>query len=199
MEENKLPQPRRVIGVPQKREEITSILAECYSRDLFELDEYEHRLDLVHAASTLDDLELLIKDVPADILDDLQKNIASPSRAREGKQLTVDHGVRKLDDQRLAVKQLNVKSTGGVIKLKYNEVAQLPEEIIINADLTGSVLKITVPPEFIVSEEMENSMSVIKYRRGRKYSRVPVKGKILITGSAVRSVVKIRTRRSKLR
>ena len=67
MEKDNIPAIRRVAGLPRKREETVEILSECYARDLIELDEYERRIDLIHDAATLDDLEALLSDVPADV------------------------------------------------------------------------------------------------------------------------------------
>ncbi len=196
MADQQMPQIRRVIGVPQKREEITVILSECFSRDFIGIEEYEHRVGLAHAAATLDELEHLISDVPREVLDGLKQNApAAAARTSGGLDLTVDHGVRKIDDQRLATRQLNLTAKGSVIKLRYNRVEDLPEEMVINADLVRSVVKITVPPEVVVTEQMDNSMSVVKYKRKRRYRGIAPRVRLLITGSVKGSVVKIRTRR----
>jgi hypothetical protein len=198
MEDNNLPEMKRVIGLPQKREAIIAVLSECFSRDLVGLEEYEHRVELAHAAVSLDQLERLIGDVPAEVLDSIKRG-ALPARPGEGRELTVSHGVRKLDDQRLAVRQLDLKLTGSVVKLRYERIRDLPADMVIRADLTGSVLKICIPPEYAVEEDMDNSMSVIKYRRSRRWDGVPVTGRLRITGSASHSVVKIKTRRRRFR
>jgi hypothetical protein len=196
MAEEKLPGFRRVIGVPQKREEITAILSECYARDLLSLEDYEHRIGLVHDASTLDELETFISDVPADILAAVKNGRPVATPAGSGAVITVNHGVRTIEDQRLAVRSLEFSAKGGVIKLRYTELTDLPPVMDIRAELAGSVLKIIVPPEIEVAEDMENTGSVIKYKRGRLFRGTQVKARLRITGTARGSVVKIVTRRS---
>jgi hypothetical protein len=199
MEERNLPEMRRIIGLPQKREEVTAILSECYSRDLMSLEEYENRIELVHAASTLDELERLTSDVPAEVLAGLTAGVSVPTPPGQGRELAIRQGVQRVNDQRLAVPRLDLTLTGSVVRLRYNEVRNLPRDIFINADLQGSMVRIVVPPEFEVVEELENSASIIRYRRGRRWRNYPVTGRITIRGSARSSVIGIRTRRSKVR
>jgi hypothetical protein len=125
------------------------------------------------------------------------KTAAPPTaRAGEGSELTVSHGVRKIEDRRLAAGRLNVTGAGSVIKLDYRAVSDLPPVMAVNVDVTGSVLKMIVPAGVEVTEELENSGSVIRYKRGWLHRGAPVRTKMFVTGKALRSVVKIVTRRS---
>jgi hypothetical protein len=195
MAEEHLPQMRRVIGVPQKRDEIVAVLTECYARDLFDLEEYEHRVDLVHAATTLDELEALVSEVLR-----AAKTAAPPSAsAGEASTITVTHGVQKFSDRRLAVGRLALNGQGSVFKLDYRSLGELPAEMSIDLSVSGSVVKIIVPAEVDVSDETENTASVVKCRRGLRFRRTPVKTHLRLTGRIRGSMVKIVTRRSRFR
>ncbi len=199
MAEEHLPQMRRVIGVPQKRDEIVAVLTECYARDLFDLEEYEHRVDLVHAATTLDELEALVSDVPPEVLR-AAKTAAPPSAsAAEAATITVTHGVQKISDRRLAVGRLALNGQGSVFKLDYRSLGELPAEMTIDLSVAGSVVKIIVPAEVDVSDETENTASVVRCRRGLRFRRTPVKTHLRLTGRIRGSMVKIVTRRSRFR
>jgi hypothetical protein len=55
------------VGVPTERRRVIQILSEGYSRDLIELREYERRVDQAEAAQSLDELEDLVADLPAEV------------------------------------------------------------------------------------------------------------------------------------
>ncbi len=196
MPEENLPRLRRVIGVPQKREEITAVLTECFARDYLSLEEYEHRVELVHSAATLDELEALVSDVPPDVLREAKKTAPASVRAGEASTLTVNHGVQKIVDRRLAVGRLALSCRGSVVKLDYRALEDLPAEMAIDVDAAGSVIKIVVPADVEVSAETESTASVVKYRRGWLHRKTPVKTHLRITGTVRGSVIKAVTRRS---
>ncbi len=196
MPEENLPQMRRVIGVPQKLEEVTAVLTECYARDFIGLEEYERRVELAHAAATLDELEALVSDVPPEVMQAAKKAAPASVRAAEVSTLTVSHGVQKIVDRRLAVGRLVLSCRGSVVKLDYRALEDLPAEMEIEVDAAGSVIKIVVPADVDVTAETESSASVVKYRRGWFHRRTPVKTHLRISGRIKGSVIKAVTRRS---
>jgi hypothetical protein len=194
MDEKKFPAIRRVAGLPQKREETVAILSECYSRDIFELDEYEHRIELVHAAATLDDLEALLSDVPADVLAVVKKNPSLPVVTdTEILHLKSSFGSQKVCDPRLVAGRVKISLKGGTIHLDYRSIDGLPREIIIDAELKYSTLKIFLPPSVGVIDELENKGSTIKNKRHKRYAGVPFTHTIRLRGTAAWSSVKIKT------
>ncbi|WP_028972832.1 LiaF domain-containing protein [Spirochaeta cellobiosiphila] len=50
------------------RDQVASVLSECFSHDYMDVSEFERRHDLLNHASTKDDLDKLIIDAPQDII-----------------------------------------------------------------------------------------------------------------------------------
>ena len=68
-QENDLPGPpeRRAFGVPRRREEITELLTEAYTRNDLEQGEFEQRVERAQHAQTIEELEALIADFPPEV------------------------------------------------------------------------------------------------------------------------------------
>ena len=47
---------KRRYGLAERRKEVCDLLAEAFAGDRIELEDYEHRLDLVNNADSIDDL-----------------------------------------------------------------------------------------------------------------------------------------------
>ena len=195
MDENNLPQTRRVIGIEQRRDQATEILAECYARDLLPLEEYERRVGLIHDASTLDEIEPLLSDVPVEVAAAVKDATRTGSFSET--RLVVEQGVQRFSDRRLAAGRIRLEARGGVARLYFNSVSDLPDDIVLQADILGSVVRIYVPPECEVSEELEARSSTVKYKRGRRFGRVHPTHRLRIAGTVDRSVVKIKVKRQK--
>ncbi|MBN2738960.1 MAG: DUF1707 and DUF2154 domain-containing protein [Spirochaetales bacterium] len=52
------------VNLPKFRDKLETILNDCYADNIIEMDELEHRLDLVQSARNHGDLEKIIEDLP---------------------------------------------------------------------------------------------------------------------------------------
>ncbi|MBN1649287.1 MAG: DUF1707 domain-containing protein [Spirochaetales bacterium] len=82
------------IGLPQRREETSRILSECFTRDLLDMDEYEKRIELVHSATTLAEFEQLIADVPENIIKQMNNEVAPDSSGHN--RIVVNSGIERI-------------------------------------------------------------------------------------------------------
>jgi len=90
MEDNKvvnssLTETKSVVGLPIRREEATRVLTECYGANLLELDEFESRAELVQKATSLEEINKVIFDLPEKFLNSLTefKTIAREEAKKE--------------------------------------------------------------------------------------------------------------------
>lgn len=185
----------QLIGVPLKREEVSKILSECFSRDLIDLDEYEKRIEQVHLCRTIDELDSLVSDVPDNVLEKINREtaLAMPGNNR----ITVKSGIERIKGTRLCAKEQEVTVRGSVVRLDFRNLENLPPVVNMSLHSEGSQVRIIVPPNVLAEDTFENSASIIKNRRPRKYNSWPVSTKLIINGSAKGSVIRIKTRKNR--
>lgn len=63
----------KAYGVPAKRARIIELLSDAYARDDLEQAEFERRLEAAERAATIEELDELVSDFPAEILNALQQ------------------------------------------------------------------------------------------------------------------------------
>jgi hypothetical protein len=185
-----MPENAKTPGVPERREAILRLLAECFARDVFDVEEYERRVEAAEAAAAREELELLVRDVPADV----KALVAGAAPGSAALRLNVSNGTLKADDARLAAGRVDLRADSSTVRLDYRRVRGLPAEIVICAELKYAALKIVVPPLVAVIDEMENSGSTFRYIRAPRHDGTPARTVLRLTGRAVWSSVKIKTR-----
>ena len=55
--------PENLIALRDRREEVIAALTEHFSKDVLDLDEFDHRIDLAHRAVTVAELDALVTDL----------------------------------------------------------------------------------------------------------------------------------------
>jgi hypothetical protein len=92
MVENNITSNKSVVGLPIRREEATTILTECYGANLLELDEFERRAETVQQATSLEEINEVIFDLPEKFLKSLtefkiNENTTKPITNTESKSI----------------------------------------------------------------------------------------------------------------
>jgi hypothetical protein len=59
--------PGRAFGAPARRQAVLELLKEAYAHDQLDAEEYERRAELAVAARTIEELDRIVADFPADI------------------------------------------------------------------------------------------------------------------------------------
>jgi len=62
---------KTVVGLPIRKDEVVEMLAACYSKNLLELEEYERRVSEVEKATSLEEINVVILDLPNSFLQNL--------------------------------------------------------------------------------------------------------------------------------
>jgi hypothetical protein len=198
------PQRRSVVGLPAKRERTIRILSECFARNLLEMEEFERRVSLAHQAHSVQDLARLIDDIPAELAEEPEQapSVQTPRPVSGGpvalrEQEQPVYGImmsRRLRGRWLKSRTVASKTLMSSVEFDFRDL-ELPREIVeINVLALMSSVVVTVPPELPVQTEVVPVLGEVKESRRLKTS-LPKNGPgIRLTGLAVMSEVKVRTR-----
>jgi hypothetical protein len=193
-----VPERRSVVGLPAKRERTIKILSECFARNLLEMEEFERRVSEAHQAQSVQELARLIDDIPGDLAEGPEER---PPRAtgslvlREEEQPVVGIMMsRRLRGQWLKCRTVSSKTLMSTVEFDFRDLELPPEPVEINVLALMSSVVVTVPPELPVRNEVVPILGEVKEGR-RVNTSIPKRGPgVLITGYAVMSEVKVRTR-----
>jgi len=172
---------KSVVGLPIRREEATKILTECYGANLLELDEFETRAELVQKATSLEEINKVIFDLPEKFLNSLTefktiaqqevkeeyvatKNVKSKSLSHRHKQNKVISilSERSLEGNWLNDDEVTVLSIMGSSKLDFREVNFPDTEVVVTTSVIMGEVKIYVPKDVKVILDATPIMGDVK-------------------------------------
>jgi hypothetical protein len=192
-------QRRSVVGLPAARERTIGILSECFARNLLEMEEFERRVSLAHQAGSVKDLARLIDDVPGDLAEAADR----PPDPATGRMLALRedeqtfHGImmtRRLRGQWLKCRTVNTRTLMSSVEFDFRDL-ELPAGVVeIEVLAVMSSVVVTVPPELPVQTEVVPILGEVKEGRLVKTNLAGKGPGIRITGFAVMSEIKVRSR-----
>jgi hypothetical protein len=172
---------------PSEREKTIGFLTNAFGTDIINVDEFERRVESVHAAKTREELHQIVADLPNENLDD-RKTIA------EYENIACNMGARTIAGSMLLAKKLNIEATSSSLNLDYRNV-DLPDgvyEIYISS--VASSLTIKLPVKYHVENRISSKLSSIKEPKieiGNPKTSVVIRLAGNIEGSSIK-VVKVR-------
>lgn len=172
---------------PSEREKAIGFLTNAFGTDIINVDEFERRVESVHAAKTREELHQIVADLPNENLDD-RKTIS------ECENIVCNMGTRTIAGSMLFAKKLNIEATSSSLNLDYRNV-DLPDgvyEIYISS--VASSLTIKLPAKYHVENRISSKLSSIKEPKieiGNPKTSVVIRLAGNIEGSSI-EVVKVR-------
>lgn len=147
------------VGVPRRREKVIEILNDSFANNLFELDEFEARIEKAEGAKCIEELDALINDLPAEMAaaaSDVPENYA-PLKKEQA--LMFIMGEKTVSGLKLPGANSSLKNIMSSLTMDYRKVemkAGLYTLDVVNlmADMT-----IIVPPDVTVVNEMRDIMA----------------------------------------
>jgi hypothetical protein len=184
-------EPKRVFGLPQQRQKAVDILNHCYSSDLLDLDEYESRIAMVEGASTLDDLDRVLADIPEE-----HRNPGgeSPLGVTETEKVVGTMSTKRVSDVLLLTKVLEAEVSMGTLILDYRRQALPPGVLEVRLKASMATCRIHLPAGVRVEVRMQETLSRVweqpDYEAGPQSPATVLR----LTGEAHLSSVKIARR-----
>lgn len=140
---------------PSEREKTIGFLTNAFSTDIINLDEFESRVESVHASKTHEELHQIVADLPNEDIDD-RKQIT------EYENIVCNMGTITIAGSMLFTKKLKIEATSSSLNLDYLSV-DLPDgvyEIHINA--VASSLTIKLPAQYNVKNRISSQLASVK-------------------------------------
>jgi hypothetical protein len=222
-DDNRSPEQRKYTGAAApglafRRERAVAILSEGFARNLMGIEEFERRVAEAHGAGTLAELDRLIDDIPEELhaVSLPQGGRVRGSESEQGRRGSEDRSQRRSppawesssDEQGIYGVMMSRRLRGGWLKsrvvavrtlmssteLDFRDVEMPPGEVEVRVTCLMSSVTITVPEHLAVQADVVPVLGELK--EGRRV-RVAARGEtpsLLITGVAIMSEVRIRTR-----
>ena len=188
---------KKVFGLTFKADDVSELLKDCFSKNLIDMDEYEKRIALVHAAESTTDLDTLISDIPPQIIDEFKAALSLSREMSAPFTIKAVRSVKKYKGKRLAAKELSIYGENGIIKLDFRDIEQMPSSIVLDMDLRFSTCRIIVPPGTEINDSLDTVASISKFITPKKFRNTSTKCIIHVKGTTVNSIFSIKVKKSK--
>ncbi|MDA3951217.1 MAG: LiaF-related protein [Spirochaeta sp.] len=185
---------KRRYGLAQRRDQICDILAQAYTDNHIELEDYEHRLDLVNAADSIDELETVLHDFPA-----VYQAPRSASADRSVERST-NHpaetrlsiiGDCRIDHQDFGTGEVRTFALIGDVKADLENLPPLTEPVVLTVFSLIGDTKVIIPPGMRVENQLVNVIGDTElFRRDGSVENSAV-GRCIIRGLSLIGDVKI--------
>jgi hypothetical protein len=138
-----------------EKERAIGFLTNAFSNDIINIDEFERRVESVHASKTHEELQQIVDDLPNEDTDD-RKKIA------ENENIACNMDTRTIAGSMLFTKKLNIEATLSTLNLDYRSI-DLPDgvyEVYISAVTSNFTIKL--PIQYNVENRITNQLASVK-------------------------------------
>jgi hypothetical protein len=185
-----------LVALRDRREQVIATLTESFANDLFDVDEFDRRIDLAHRATALVELDELVKDLAPVTSTALVPTPSEQALAEWPNKRTMRAilgGIEK-KGRWTVPRRLKVTCFWGGGKLDFREAQFAPgiTELRVTAVMGG--LEIIVPPWLAVECDATSIMGGFEELERGHGSPDPGRAMLRITGFALMGGVKIETR-----
>jgi len=133
---------RTVVGLPIRRDEVVEMLTACYGENLLELEEFERRVTEVEKATSLEEIDLLILDLPNSFLKNLtlfeKEELKTLSNIKDTS-TTLSNPKENKESKKSSISNSNFNSRKGKLGLRKN--SQKSVAILGERRLSGDLIK----------------------------------------------------------
>ena len=188
--------PGALVAVRDRRDQVIATLSDSFANDLFDVDEFERRLDLAHRANSVAELDTLVHDlaaVPSTALVPAPSQEALSTWPERRTVRAILGGFEKKGSWSVA-RHLKVTCFwgGGVLDFREAQLAPGVTELRVTTIMGG--LEIIVPPWLAVECDATSIMGGFEELDRGRGRPDPGRALLRITGFALMGGVSIETR-----
>jgi Domain of unknown function (DUF1707) len=179
-----------------EKERAIELLTNAFSNDIINIDEFERRVESVHASKVHEELHQIVADLPNEDSDDRR-------RITENENIACNMDTRTLAGSMLFTKKLSIEAISSTLNLDYRSI-DLPDGVYeVHISAVAASITIRLPIQYNVENRITNQLASVKepiIKIGNQKIGVVIKLVGKIERSRIR-VVKVRkpfwSRRSK--
>jgi hypothetical protein len=191
------PKPGALVAVRDRREQVISALSDSFAHDVFDVDEFERRIDLAHRATSVVELDKLVVDLTAPSTSTALVPAPSTEALSTWPERRTVRGILGGFDKKggwTVARRLKATAFWGGGRLDFREARFAPgvTELRIMAVMGG--IEILVPPWLAVECDATSIMGGFEELNRGHGSPDPDRALLRITGFAVMGGVSIETR-----
>jgi hypothetical protein len=168
---------------PSDREKTIGFLTNAFSTDIINLDEFERRVESVHASKTQEELHQIVADLPNEDIDDRNK-------LAESENIACNMANRTIAGSMLFAKKLKIEAASSSLNLDYRSV-DLPDGIYeVDISAVASSITIKLPVQYHVENRISTQSASVKepkIERGNQKISVTIE----LVGNIERSSIKV--------
>jgi hypothetical protein len=186
-----------LIALRDRRQQVITLLSECYATDVLEIDELERRLDLAHGARTVAELDTLVADLAPTTSTALVPSAATaiddPSRAAH-KKLRVIMGNVERRGRWTVPRTLKLRVFWGNAELDFRDASLASGTTTIDVGVLMGNLEIILPPQLAVDVDVSSFMGSVEERHRVPPDSDPARPVLSIVGAVRLGNLEISTR-----
>jgi Domain of unknown function (DUF1707) len=140
---------------PSEKEKTIGFLTKAFSTDIINLDEFERRVESIHASKTHEELHQIVADLPNEDIDD-RKTIS------ECEHIVCNMATRTIADSMLFAKKLKIEATSSSLNLDYRSV-ELPDGVYeVDISAVASSITIRLPVQYHLENRISTQLASVK-------------------------------------
>lgn len=191
------PPPGALVAVRDRREQVIAALADSFAQDLFDVDEFERRIDLAHRATSLAELDKLVVDLAAPATSTALVPAPATEALANWPAKRAVRGILGGFDKKgswTVARRITATAFWGGGRLDFREARFAPgvTELRVTAIMGG--IEIIVPPWLAVECDATSIMGGFEELERGNGSPDPGRALLRITGFALMGGVSIETR-----
>jgi hypothetical protein len=185
-----LPKMNLVPSVTRKNE-IIDILKNAFAKDLISIDEYEKRVGYAEKAINIDEIDLLIRDLP----NDLSSNNPSDTNIHESEELHCEMANKQLSGTFLLARKIYIEASMSTITIDYRGLRTIDgiQEIALKTNMSTIILYL--PENISVENRLNEQMVTFRETKSNKENEKEKSSFIRFIGDASMTTIKIKRQR----
>ena len=167
-----------------KRSAVIEILKDAYAKDLIPIDEYEKRVEFAENSKSIEEINLLIQDLPSNFFDE--------SSISESESIHCEMSNKQFSGSFLRSKKISIEASMSTIILDYRTVKPIRniQEIILNTKMTNLIL--FLPNNITTENRINEQMTEFKETKSNVDLDVEKTSCIRFLGDAEMTTIKIK-------
>lgn len=178
--------------VPSKTQKgtIIEILKDAYAKDLISIDEYEKRVEFAEKSKSIEEINLLVQDIPSDLF--------AESSISESESIRCEMSSKQFNGSFLRSKKITIEASMSTIILDYRTVKPIKgiQEIILNTKMTNIIL--FLPNNITTENRINEQMTEFKETKSNINVDIEKISCIRFLGDAEMTTIKIKRERQRI-